>query len=53
VIVSLSFSTVVDASKRPVTGVCQVSPPSVERLTRIALAPPKAGPFALNESAIA
>ena len=49
---SLSFSTVVEVSTCAVTGVCQVRPPSVERLMMIALVPPKAGPFALNESLI-
>ena len=42
---SLSFNTVVDVSRRAVTGVCQVTPPSVERLMMIELAPPNAGPL--------
>ena len=49
---SLSFNTVVDVSRRAVTGVCQFMPPSVERLMMIELAPPNAGPLALNESLI-
>ncbi|MDP9337222.1 MAG: hypothetical protein M3Q30_28440, partial [Actinomycetota bacterium] len=48
----LSFNTVVEVSTRAVTGVCQVMPPSVERLMTIELAPPNAGPLALNESLI-
>ena len=35
-----------------VTGACQLTPPSVERLMMIELAPPNAGPLALNESLI-
>src|SRR5215472_10702840 len=49
---SLSLSTWVDVSSLAVTGVCQWSPPSVDRLTMIELAPPKPGPLASNESLI-
>ena len=45
---SLSFSTVNEGSTRTATGAFQVTPPLLDVLTWMELAPPKAGPLALK-----